>query len=310
MLRCAGTEKQPYFCAWCDSVGFRPNSPEQWDDILMEFKNSSTTLTKSKFNLLVASVEFFFPNFKGKLNWCHAALRGWDISNPTKHTIPMLRAHASLLGIYIASYGYPRLCGGLIFQQRKGLRPGELLGLHHDDIVLPEEQSGGHLRQTLSVGLGIKTGTKAKRPQSVIVLQHVDPDVVEFFRRLKRVSTPNQPLFPFPLETYNRLIKSAEAKLGVCVGWTPHSARAGYASEAKAAGVPFTEIRETGRWVADSSLRIYIDVVSAAAIVTRLKTAGLEPALEWASAHWLCYCTEDRLAPRAWGACPPRVRSG
>ena len=69
------------------------------------------------------------------------------------------------------------------------------------------------------------------------------------------------------------------------IHWTPHSARAGFASDAVAAGRGFTEIREAGRWVADSSLRTYIDVVSAASIVTNMRLSGLKPAILFARSH-------------------------
>lgn len=293
-------------CEWCDQVGLVPNDVEEWDDLLIEFKNSWPDISKSKFTTLVAAVEFYFPRFRGQLQWSHAALRGWSLAHPTKHTVPLMRSQAALVGLHVASLGFPRLLGGLLLQQRKGLRPGELLALRHEDVVLPEEQLEGPLRNSMTVGLGIKSGTKAKRPQSVVVLQFIDPDIVQFMRVLKSVTRGGERLFPFSFETFRRLLKTSEARLGVRVGWTPHSARAGYASEAKAAGIPFEEIRETGRWVADSSLRIYIDIVGAAAISTQLKSAGLEQALAWALKHWPQYCSAEQLAPPAWGHAPKR----
>ena len=77
--------------------------------------------------------------------------------------------------------------------------------------------------------------------------------------------------------------------MGIRVGWTLHSPRAGFASEGRALGKPFQELKEQGRWIADSSLRIYIDVQAAAAIAVNLRAAGLVSAQAWAQAHLVSY---------------------
>ena len=48
----------------------------------------------------------------------------------------------------------------------------------------------------------------------------------------------------------------------------------------------FEQIRETGRWKVDGSLRVYIDMVQAAHIAVGLKAAGWGPAFDWAAQHW------------------------
>ena len=77
--------------------------------------------------------------------------------------------------------GFSHMGGGLLVQERKGLRPGELLGIRRGDVLLPEEQTGAG-RQSLIIGLGVKSGTKAKRAQSVIFSASADADVLEKLR--------------------------------------------------------------------------------------------------------------------------------
>jgi len=77
-----------------------------------------------------------------------------------------------------------------MFQQRKGLRPGELLALLPEDFVLPEEQANPLLKDMVVVGLGLRAGTKLKRPQTVTVRVSEDPDIVEVLRRLKKHHHP------------------------------------------------------------------------------------------------------------------------
>ena len=76
------------------------------------------------------------------------------------------------------------------------------------------------------------------------------------------------------LSSYAKLIRLATEFFQMAdIGWTPHSPRAGYVSDAAILGRPFIETREHGRWVSDRSLRLYMDVmaVMAGTIMTRLR---------------------------------------
>ena len=79
------------------------------------------------------------------------------------------------------------------------------------------------------------------------------------------------------------------------MGWTPHSPRIAFASELVAAGVRFTEVRERGRYIADSSLRTYIDVASAAGISAALRLSGLAEAIALARGSFLDFFPAAKL---------------
>ena len=64
-------------------------------------------------------------------------------------------------------------------------------------------------------------------------------------------------LVHFPL----RPTQAACLALGI-PRFTPHSGRAGFATDALLAGRDFTSIREDGRWLSDASLRVYLDAVA------------------------------------------------
>ena len=51
----------------------------------------------------------------------------------------------------------------------------------------------------------------------------------------------------------------------------------------------FREIMEAGRWQAENSLRIYLDILGAADISVKLQARGLGPVLRWAAAGWALY---------------------
>ena len=257
----------------------------------MEYKQVHH-LTKSQFANLVAAIEFFFQQFK-PLTWAHHMIWGWNVEHIPKHTVPMLSGPSALLATHFASLGAARLGAGIVVQQSKGLRPSELLGIEREDVMLPEQASTSTYNAAV-ITLGARTGTKAKRAQAVIFPVDRFPEVVEILRRLVWATRPGERLFPYTLEQYNRMIKKVTKSLDLdSIGWTAHSPRAGFASERKAQGAEFVEIREEGRWVADTSLRIYIDVVSASRVHMVLAEKGLKPALAYATAHLLLYLTAD-----------------
>ena len=180
----------------------------------------------------------------------------------------------------------------MALQAHVGLRPSEMLGLTTDDLTFPEDGGYHQDEGALVIGLGLKTGTKAKRAQAVSLRYPKDAVFIHLLRHLRSITPPGQRLFPYSLEVYRRELAEIQKGFGLDTRWTPHSPRAGYASEASALGVPFEVIRETGRWRMDSNLRIYIDVVSAAQISTALRLKGFEAALAWAGRHWAWYIVQ------------------
>ena len=94
------------------------------------------------------------------------------------------------------------------------------------------------------------------------------------------------------MEAFRLWLRFAAASSGIAqlgCDFTPHSGRAGFASEGRLQGLSFIELREAGRWLSDSTLRIYIDTVEASAIAVKVRTNGLSPAVRYALAHWLLY---------------------
>ena len=80
-------------------------------------------------------------------------------------------------------------------------------------------------------------------------------------------------------------------------GYSPHSPRAGFASDAMLSARDFTSIREEGRWVSDQSLRIYLDGVSTAQQAAMHDVKLWEPTIRFLSKYFL------DVLPR-WPNCP------
>ena len=269
------------FTTWATEQGYDIRSAEELDDLLVEWK-ANTKPSKTNFEMAVAGCEFWNPRWKGKLAWAHAIIGGMAVSHSTRHTVPLTRGPARLIAVWLASRSKARLAVGLLLQREAGLRPSEMLGLQPEALVFPEQQARDQ-QSFLTVCLGLRVGTKAKRPQVVVLRIDEHSELVDLLRYLVRHTHLGTALFPYPYETFRRELRAIERLMGVNVGWTPHSARAGFASESRAEGMDFGEIRERGRWLADSSLRVYIDIAQASQCEMEFLTAGLAPAIRLAN---------------------------
>lgn len=261
---------------------YAPFEAEEFDDMLVEFKNSAMP-SKSEFEATVASVEFMFPRFKGRLAWARMVINGWNTVHIPRHTVPLSEAQAFLVAVHICAASYPRLAVGLMVQQKLGLRPSEMLALTTASFSMPEHRALVSQERTCIIALGQRTGTKAKREQSVVLR---DDRMIGWVRWALSLTPHGGRVFSFSYDLYRNLLKRVEKTLGISVGWTPHSPRAGFASDAIARGVPFAEVREAGRWRADSSLRTYIDIVTAAQITVDLRVRGFVEAQAYARDHF------------------------
>ena len=172
-----------------------------------------------------------------------------------------------------------------------------MLGLRPEHLSFPHQRGSCLSSAPLIIALGTKHGTKSKRPQTVMLTSR-EEDLVKVLWIAVAATPPGHPLFPYSLPRYRALLKQAERALGVDAGWGPHSPRAGWATDARAEGISFTEIREGGRWVSDSSLRIYLDVVGANNVLLQLQQVGLSEQLRWASRHWVHYFLQDSARPK------------
>ena len=272
------------------------------DDLIVEYKNS-VNLSKSEFDGTIAAVEHVLPHCKGGLRWAHAVSKAWAVTATPSHTVPLCEGPCLLLACHMAARGHARLGVCFILQNALGLRPSEGLGLEFDDVLLPEDRGLAASAPTV-VGLGVRTGTKAKRAQAVTLS---DPRKVALLRWLKQSSSPGDRLVGYTYEQSRRILAVVCKDVGLsAVGFTPHSPRAGFATECVAAGLGLARTRELGRWVSETSCRTYLDVVTASSIQATLKSNHLQAAQAYCGAHLLSFFIGSasclRTAPAPVGA--------
>ena len=245
-------------------------------------------LTKGKFQNLIAALEFFVPTVKRGLPWAHTMLTAWAKAVPIRHTVALTSKPGRLIAIHMAVRGWGRLGLGMMTQIASGTRPNEMLQLLSDHVILPEEQDVQRNDAPVLLVLGVKHGTKTKRMAVASVPADTHP-LPMLLRECKRATPPGMFMFPHTLADYRIKLKEVEAHLKLDMGYTPHSPRAGFATEARLMGMAFEEIREAGRWQSDSSLRTYLDLVGATITLRSLRAKGMGPLLELADSQWPLY---------------------
>jgi hypothetical protein len=203
--------------------------------------------------------------------------RGWDFTASIKHTVPMLRVFVYGMAQSLVKGGRLRPGIGLLTQFGAYLRPSEMQGLVTTDVVLPEMAGAGAKGCYLLLGMS-ERGTKVRREQTA---QVYDPYVIAALRFLIAHTRQGEKLFPFTAEAYASLLRAHGRCLGLSdLGFTPHSPRAGAATQDRMDGVPFSEVQERGRWLVAASLRIYLDRAMALAQATVRHAKDLLPLLE------------------------------
>ncbi len=266
----------------------------------MEWKNSRP-ISKSSFESCVAAVEYVLPGYKGHLPWCRACVAAWGVVHVAKHTVPMARDPAAFVGAHVAGVGHPRLGAGVVVQRAGGMRPSELLGILGMDVMLPEHRGSGNTREQVVIALGVRAGTKAKRAQTVII---TDPIIVAVVRWLWESCASTDLLVGYTYAQYHRILDRACARAGISeLGFTPHSPRSGFASDCIADGLGVPKTMELGRWLSETSLRTYVDITSAAAIMVSFRTRNLLPAMAYCSKHLLSFFPGAEQCLRSPPAC-------
>jgi len=84
----------------------------------------------------------------------------------------------------------------------------------------------------------------------------------------------------FSFETFRRRLARAAKELGwEDLHFTPHSIRAGGATQKLLDGVPFAQLQEAGRWSSPQSCKVYLDAVFALAASTTARAKPFLPLL-------------------------------
>ena len=238
--------------------------------MLVEFKNARA-LTKGQFAATLNGVEFFFPRYK-PLTWAHKVADAMAIEATVSHTLPMLPNATYLVASRMALKGFATVGAMLVLQVTIALRPSDAYRkLKPNHVFIPSE-----LSKPAVIRLGAKTGTKVKREQFALIDQSEHPEVILLLKRWLSVTPPNDFLCKVGYDKVNALLKEVCWELGLNFSYTPHSPRAGFATNAVIQGKSTETIMTEGRWASRGSFVRYLDVVVAAQVQTQLELSAFE----------------------------------
>ncbi|CAE7791178.1 unnamed protein product [Symbiodinium sp. CCMP2592] len=258
-----------------------PSSAAELDEWLVLFRREAS-LTRSQFEVTLAGIQFVAPRLKGKLPLSKKVVKGLVIEYPAKHAFPMLSRSAKFIASKMAAEREHRLGVCMLLQQATGLRPSEMLGLREHDIIRPSEFVPRYVLR-----LGTNVGTKVGREQTAFFDPDQDPVLAMLLFRLLR-STPEQgQLAACGYDHYRRVLARHSACLGV--RYSPHSCRAGFATEAIIKGEAPTLVQRRGRWASEASFLVYIDVATALQVEAEFRSRALDSEIDAASRNLLVY---------------------
>ena len=255
------------------------DTPEELDHMLFYYRDE-VALSRSKHNTLIAAIEFHIPRWKGQLIDPKQALKRRQISEATKHTVPFTTGTSILFAAHMSNRNSPRMGAGLIIQTETGLRPSELLSLTPETVHIPVKST-----DNIVIRLGSVVSTKAKREQFVLVKQSEYPLAYKLLTAVHTLTLPGEHLFPHTYWEFRNLIVDIDKTLELDLGVSAHSGRAAFATEGVVAGKSLKALQAAGRWLSESSFKIYIDVIGAAAVGTHVKSKGYLPAIDWCCEH-------------------------
>ena len=227
---------------------------------------------KTAFAYTLAGIELAFPHAKGQLVWARQVLRDWEIAVPATSHIPMTDPASVLMAYDMGEREQQRAAAILLIQKACGLRPSEALGIQPEHVTPPHLLSHAAAYKFV-INLGMRHGTKANRAQVAMLNCRRYPLAALLLQQLVLTTPANCYLCPMTLAQYQSAIKRAAERLQL-PSYTSHSARAGFATDSILWGDDFVTVREAGRWLHDTSLRIYLDQVSVTSQLSHFAMQG------------------------------------
>ena len=252
------------FIRWVDGASLDVADDDALDWALVEYAEYSS-VTRAEFGKLLTALRFFRTDLQSGLGAAYAAKAGWSNLVVVRHTVPMLRVFVYGCAQTFGMRGHSRLAAGLLVQFGAYLRPSELLGLTKRDVVLPEHHAHGTKRRCyVLLGMRGRT-TKVRREQVAEVCGTLSIAALRWLCR--NAASDDTRLVHETYDEYRKCLLAAAICMGIPqLGFTPHSPRAGAATQDIMDDVPFGAVQEYGRWAHAQSCRMYLDRAKALAV--------------------------------------------
>jgi integrase len=257
------------FVGWLDSVDEDPADFDDLDVLIEEYLHlhwlGKHGHGKGFAANTVNGIIKLLPEAKGFLPRSHAALKGFEKSQPKVSYPPLSKTVAVALAVKLATDGRYRAGLATLVGFSCLLRISELVGLRREDVA-DHRRDPRVDNDTRLMTLRLRA-TKTGPNQRVVV---DDPVVADLLADAARRTRVGDFIFPFSAAAYRCLFKSACSAMGLSALYVPHSLRHGGATWLVARGHPVEEVMRRGRWASTRSARIYIQSGEASLLATQV----------------------------------------
>jgi integrase len=256
------------FLDWCAANDEKCSTGPEMDELLTDFFHDLYDSGGSRVtaNCCLNGVLLHLLHYKTQLPMARLTLRGWSRKHPPKPYPPLTWELTVAIAARLSGTGRPRHAIGVLVAFDCYLRIGELLGLHREDIAMPNDPRLNALKNPPIGALRLRK-TKTGLNQFVVLK---DADVAALLQQVVAATPPKGRLFPFTPNDFRKAFKSACRHLGLSSLYVPHSLRHGAATRDHMGGTRVEDILERGRWASTKSARRYIQSGQALLLATQV----------------------------------------
>ena len=248
------------------------------DDLAYYAGEYAVTLENSKVRGFHAGLQHFWPFLdKSRVT---AELKGVEKCTPKVPTTPMTFLLATAFASYVRrTVGMPQAVGILVAFGTL-LRTAELVKIRRSDIIWRSQYV---VRTTIRLG-----ETKNNREQVAVLEPNSIAERALKFLFKSGTCHPFGPIFDIPnYQTFYKLMIDFKNHYRINLHFTPHSLRAGGATNLKLRGYTHSEICDAGRWSSLATSKSYVDVIFNSLPETIQIQNRVTPNGEWACRNFL-----------------------
>ncbi|CAE7247208.1 unnamed protein product [Symbiodinium sp. CCMP2592] len=216
---------------------------------------------------IVAAIKFFHPHVGkgtlGALPRAARALKGWQLAAPPQQRLPIpAEALGAIIGVLL-EMGYAEMCLRLFIQFLCYLRPGECSNLLVKQLVPPQRHAlAGNAFGSWAILLHPSEDKIAGKTNifDASVLLDSDSWMGPLLFGLIAGKRPDSPLWSDSHRSLHNLFTAAIDRLGLTeMGWNLYNLRhCGATHDVLSRRRSLLEVKQRGRWAADSSLKRYV----------------------------------------------------
>jgi integrase len=245
------------FIKWCDDNDISAETNDDLDWYLWEYigeqYEQNNGAGRAKIAQLMAGLQLYVPQLRGRLPLSAQALAGWTKRHPSVRHPPLTWSLTVAIAAQLARWGRFDMAVGTLLAFACLLRIGELVALIVED-VLDASIDDPRVDSTKRSGVRFRS---TKTGDNKFAELH-DANVRQLLRLVIAGKRRSERVFSFSASNFRVWFKKAVVALGLDTRYVPHSLRHGAATALYMAGVPLETILVRGRWASTTSARHYV----------------------------------------------------